>query len=126
MPAPRDGEGMVTTTQAARLLGCSRANVAQLVERGHLKGAIASGAECRIPRSSVTRYRKQLRSGSADSKAGAQEAGMYSIPEQVYVEHIAKRRAHVAAKEEYALQRSDAVTGTLTSCMWRRPPPRGM
>ena len=64
-----------------------------MVEQGLLAGATLVKGQPRIPQSSVLRYQESLPRGSADYKAAAKAADMYSIPDELYVERIKRRQA---------------------------------
>lgn len=89
----RGEEAMLTVAEAARLLGCSRPRIAMMVEQGLFAGTTLVGGAPRIPQSSVLAYQAQTPVGSADYKAAAREAGLYGIPDQVYVERSERRQA---------------------------------
>lgn len=89
--APRSGdERMLSITQTARALGCSRPHVSMLVDEGRLKGTkITMAGQLLIPPSSVRAYKQTLPAESdADYKKAAQEAGMYDIPDSAYVKSL--------------------------------------
>lgn len=97
--APPDDEKMLTTAQAAEVLGYSRPHVSMLVDQGRLEGAVTSvGGHRRIPRASVMAYKKAHASGgSADYKQAARDAGIYDIPDEVYVRKLERKRQRKTA-----------------------------
>ena len=91
---------MLTTEQAAELMGCSRPYVAMLIDNSKLAGATTTvGGHRRVPVSSVRAWikRRTNLSKHADYRAAALDAGMYDIPEQVYVEAGKSKRKSRAA-----------------------------
>lgn len=78
---------MLTTENAAQRMKCSRPYVAMLIDRGRLPGAVKSGGGHRkVPRSSVLAWIEAHEPrGSTDYRAAAKAAGMYEIPEKVYI-----------------------------------------
>lgn len=82
-------EEMITTEQAAHLMGCSRPYVAMLVDDKRLAGATkSSGGHRKIPLSSVRSWMIEhppVERIDADYRAAAAAAGMYDIPEEDYI-----------------------------------------
>lgn len=85
--APHEDDPMLTTENAAQLMQCSRPYVAMLVDRGQLPGAVKSGGgHRRVPRSSVLAWIEAHETrDSTDYRAAAKVAGMYEIPEKIYI-----------------------------------------
>ena len=92
---------MLSTQQAARLMGCSRPYAAMLIDRGILAGGVTSaGGHRRVPEKSVFAWiEMQPKQGRHDTdyRAAARKAGMYAIPEKAYVETMKARRMKSAA-----------------------------
>lgn len=92
---------MLSTEQAAKLMGCSRPYAAMLIDRGMLKGGVTSaGGHRRVSEQSVLDWiesqPKQDRR-DIDYRGAARKAGMYDIPEKAYVKAINARRKKVNA-----------------------------
>ena len=87
---------MLSTEQAARLMGCSRPYAAMLIDRNILAGGVTSaGGHRRVPEKSVLEWiEMQPKPGQRDTdyRAAARKAGMYAIPEKAYVETMKARR----------------------------------
>lgn len=89
---------MLSVAQAAAQMGCTPAYVAMLIEAQRLPGCqISSSGHHQIPAPSVERWRKSHHTPASDNirqeayrKAGL-DAGMYAIPDDVYLK-VAKRR----------------------------------
>ena len=83
---------MLSTEDAAQMMGCSRPHVAMLIDSKKLGGAISTpGGHRRVPESAVRAWIKEREVASkpsvdADYKSAAKEAGMYDIPEAAYIE----------------------------------------
>jgi len=91
---PGDDEEGLTVADVARLLRCSRPHVLMLVDTGLLGAAKHQGRDVRITRAAVRAYKAaRIRQGDADYKAAAHSVGLYAIPDEVYVEHIARKRS---------------------------------
>lgn len=86
LPAVTD-DPMLSTEQAARMIGCSRPYVAMLIDQGQLAGAAKSaGGHRKVPTSSVLAWIESHRTeGSADYREAARDAGMYQVQESAYV-----------------------------------------
>lgn len=86
-------EDMLATDAAARLMGCSRVDVAMMIDAQLLDGGMKTEhGDRRVPLTSVQRWIREAQdlSGDADySKAGV-DAGMYLIPDEVYTTHTLK------------------------------------
>lgn len=87
------GEEMLSTEDAAQIMGCSRPYVAMLVDAGKLAGAVRTkGGHRKVPKAAVLQWLDVARSGkNVSSSAGdyrgvAAEVGMYSTPEEAYIE----------------------------------------
>jgi len=79
---------MLTTEQAAQMMGYSRTHVSMLVDNDQLPGSVKSqGNHRRIPRSAVETYMAthQPSAGEGDYRVAAQQAGMYNLSETAYV-----------------------------------------
>jgi excisionase family DNA binding protein len=85
---------MLTTEEAAELLGCSRPHMAMLIDGGKLPGAERTrGGHRRVPEASVLALKKErqaAKKGDANYRAAGAAAGIYDIPEEEWVE-AAKR-----------------------------------
>lgn len=86
----RSADEVLTTEEAADLLGCSRPHVAMLIDAGALKGASKTpGGHRRVPKGSVLALKKeredQGRRSGADYRKAARETGMYDVPEAEWV-----------------------------------------
>ena len=83
---------MLSTEQAAKLMGRSRPHVAMLIDAGKLAGAtIMPKGHRRVPEASVRtwiqeRNAQSASAGDTDYRKAAREAGMYAIPESAYVQ----------------------------------------
>jgi len=88
-----DGEETLTLAEVAELLQCSRPHAAMLIDAGDLTAAM-NGREPRVTRASVVAYAQtRVSGGDADYKQAARDAGMYEVPDQVYVEELARKRS---------------------------------
>lgn len=98
LPAIED-DPMLSTAEAAQMIGCSRPYVAMLIDQDQLLGGTKSaGGHRKVPKSSVETWIDAHKvQGSADYRKAARESGMYQIPEISYVKAGTKRR-----KREYA------------------------
>lgn len=99
----RDDTDLLTTEQAAQLMGHSRPYVAMLIDANKLKGgSVSEVGHRRVPRSSVLAWikkaNKKNKAADANYKAAALEAGMYDIPEVQVVRIIAKGKRRYQAK----------------------------
>ncbi len=89
---------MLSTEQAAKLMGRSRPHVAMLIDAGKLAGAtVTPKGHRRVPESSVRAWIEEREAqvaatADADYKKAARQAGMYGIPETAYVETDKKGR----------------------------------
>jgi len=90
-------EEMLSTEEAAQLMDCSRPYVAMLIDADKLAGGVTSkGGHRKVPKSSVLQWiaamkvGKEVWAGDKDYRKAAADAGMYSIPDEVYVK-AAKR-----------------------------------
>lgn len=73
---------MLTTEEAARLMGRSRPWVAMLIDAGELPGAeVSRGGHRKVPKSSVLRWleRDKQGPGSADYRKAGRDAGIYEV-----------------------------------------------
>ena len=99
----RDDTDLLTTEQAAQLMGHSRPYVAMLIDANKLKGgSVSEVGHRRVPRSSVLAWikkaNKKNKAGDANYRAAALEAGMYDIPEVQVVRIIAKGKRRYQGK----------------------------
>lgn len=83
---------MLSTEEAAQLMGCSRPYVAMLIDAEKLAGGVMSKSDHRkVLKSSVlqwievTKAAKDAAAGDKDYRKAAVDAGMYSIPDAEYV-----------------------------------------
>lgn len=96
----RDDTDLLTTEQAAQLMGHSRPYVAMLINANKLKGgSVSEVGHRRVPRSCVLAWikkaNKKNKAGDTNYRAAALEAGMYDIAELQFVKITAKgRRRH--------------------------------
>ncbi len=99
----RDDTDLLTTEQAAQLMGHSRPYVAMLIDANKLKGgSVSEVGHRRVPCSSVLAWikktNKKIKAGDANYRAAALEAGMYDIPEVQVVRIIAKGKRRYQGK----------------------------
>lgn len=85
-------EEMLSTEQAAQLMGCSRPYVAMLIDADKLAGGMKSkGGHRKVPKSSVLQWIKTTKAASENSadnesyRKAAADAGMYAIPDEDYL-----------------------------------------
>jgi excisionase family DNA binding protein len=87
---------MLSTQEAAQLMGCSRPYVAMLIDAGTLEGGVTSkGGHRKVPKASILRWIELNRTtGDADKnyRKAAAEAGMYAISEDKYRKAGARKR----------------------------------
>lgn len=87
---------MLSTEQAAKLMGCSRPYAAMLIDRHVLAGGVTSAVgHRRVPEKSVIEWiQNQPKAGKRDIdyRAAARVAGMYDIPEIAYLKKMKTRR----------------------------------
>jgi excisionase family DNA binding protein len=89
--SPAIVETMLSTEQAAQLMGRSRPFVAMLIDGGKILGAqTTAGGHRRVPESSVKNWIAEnkvhsVSAKSADYRQAGVEIGMYSIPEAAFV-----------------------------------------
>ena len=90
--ADAGNDDMLSTEQAAQLMGCSRPYVAMLIDANKLAGGMKSkGGHRKVPKSSVLQWiknTKAARENSADNESyrkAAADAGMYAIPDEDYL-----------------------------------------
>lgn len=83
MPAP----ALLTTEEAAQMMGCSRPYAAMLIDAKKLAGAIVTtGGHRRVPEASVRAWMAASATrASGNYKAAARAAGMYDIPEENFI-----------------------------------------
>ena len=76
---------MLTTEEAARLMGRSRPWVAMLIDSGGLAGAeISRGGHRRVPKSSVLAWlERSEQPSSADYRKAGREAGIYEVHDEI-------------------------------------------
>mgnify|MGYP000135480354 CR=1 FL=1 len=93
-----ESDPMLSTEDAAQMMGCSRPYVAMLIDQDQLPGATkTAGGHRKVPQSSVKAWIAAHKvGGSADYRAAARDAGMYDVPETAYV------RAAKRGKREHA------------------------
>lgn len=90
-----DDADLLTTEQAAQLMGHSRPYVAMLIDSNKLKGAsVSAGGHRRVPRSSVLAWIKKANLKTkvvdTDYRTAASNAGMYDITEEQFVKITTK------------------------------------
>lgn len=85
---------LVSTEDAAHLMGCSRPYVAMLIDAKKLEGAVVSkGGHRKVPKTSVLRWIEENEAiKDKDYRKAAAAAGMYSVPEEAYVESKPRKR----------------------------------
>lgn len=82
---------LLSTEEAARMMGCSRPYVAMLIDAKKLAdGVVTDGGHRRVPEASVLAWLKAREIDNrarpdADYKTAARRAGMYEIPEADFV-----------------------------------------
>ena len=82
---------LLTTEDAAQLMGCSRPHVAMLIDAKKLPGStITEGGHRRVPEASVRdwineRQAENMSAKDSDYKSAARDAGMYEISESDYM-----------------------------------------
>jgi excisionase family DNA binding protein len=97
-------ETMLSTEQAAQLMGRSRPFVAMLIDSGKLLGAqTTAGGHRRVPESSIKNWIAEnklhsVSAKSADYRQAGVDMGMYSIPEAAFVISKASKPAAKRAK----------------------------
>ena len=82
---------LLSTADAAKILGFSRTYVAMLIDNGKLPGAIVSdGGHRRVPQSAVLDYQAvkdaKKKGAGSDYREAGKAAGMYNIPEREYID----------------------------------------
>ena len=88
-------EDMLDTDAAARLMGCSRVDVAMLIDAQRLDGGTTTEHGDRtVPLASVQRWIREAQdlSGDADYRKAGVDTGMYLIPDEVHTAHTLKSR----------------------------------
>ena len=94
--ADAENEDMLSTEEAAQLMDCSRPYVAMLIDAGKLVGGVKSrGGHRKVPRSSVLQWIKAAKravAGGKDYRKAAADAGLYSVPDEVYVKAAKRSR----------------------------------
>ena len=94
--AASEEQEMLSTQEAAQLMGCSRPYVAMLIDAGTLEGSVTSeGGHRKVPKASIQRWIERNRAtGDADKnyRKAAAEAGMYAISEDEYRKVSARKR----------------------------------
>lgn len=92
-PRAPSGEVMLTLEAAAELMQCNIAYLAMLVDNDQLAGAWKGDGRRRIvPESAARAWMAQRDAGAknADFRAAGEAAGMYDIPEEVYIEVLTR------------------------------------
>ena len=95
---------MLSTEQAAQLMGRSRPFVAMLIDSGKILGAqTTAGGHRRVPESSVKNWIAEnklnsVSTKSSDYRQAGVDMGMYSIPEAAFVTSKASKPATKRAK----------------------------
>lgn len=84
------GDPLLSTVQAAKILGFSRTYIAMLIDDGQFPGAIVSdGGHRRVPQSAVLEYQALKEAGkqesSTDYREAGKAAGMYEVPERAFI-----------------------------------------
>jgi excisionase family DNA binding protein len=83
-PAKDKSDPMLTTEEAAKLMGRSRPWVAMLIDSGELPGAeVSRGGHRKVPKSSVMEWldRNKPNKGSADYRQVGRDARIYEVNE---------------------------------------------
>lgn len=88
-------DALLTVEAAASLMRSNKPYVAMMIDQKLLPGALVTegGQRC-VPESSVRAWMadRDSKASQADYRAAASEAGMYDIPEEVYIESNLHRR----------------------------------
>lgn len=82
---------LISTAQAAQLLGYSRPYVAMLIDQNKLKGAtVSAGGHRRVPRAAVLNWqaKHQVTSKAADLRTEGQKTGAYKSTEADVVRRV--------------------------------------
>lgn len=82
---------LISTAQAAELLGYSRPYVAMLIDQNKLKGAtVSAGGHRRVSRAAVMDWKAkhQMTGKAADLRTEGQKAGVYKSPEAEVVRRV--------------------------------------
>ena len=89
-----ENEDLLSTEAAAQLMNCSRPYVAMLIDAEKLAGGVKSkGGHRKVPRSSVLQWIDAAESvGDKSYRKAASDAGMYSIPDEIYVKDAKRNR----------------------------------
>ncbi|MFM8865881.1 MAG: excisionase family DNA-binding protein [Limnohabitans sp.] len=92
---PASADKMLSTEEAAQMMGRSRPYVAMLIDAGKVSGAkTTAGGHRRVPESSVKAWMRANPTEPASAKgyrqAGA-DTGLYNIPEAAFVAKTAKK-----------------------------------
>ena len=86
---PDPAQRMLTTEDAAQLMGCSRPYVAMLIDAKKLAGSVTTeGGHRRVPEASVRDWihsQPSANKADADYKSAARDAGMYQVSEADYL-----------------------------------------
>jgi excisionase family DNA binding protein len=88
---PNSAQRMLSTEDAAQLMGCSRPYVAMLIDAKKLAGSVTTeGGHRRVPESSVrawinTQQLTNQADADSDYKSAARDAGMYQVSDADYL-----------------------------------------
>ena len=88
---PKDkSEPMLTTEEAAKLMGRSRPWVAMLIDSNELPGSkVSRGGHRRVPKSSVLDWLARNKpEGSADYRKAGRDAGLYEVEDALVVKAL--------------------------------------
>jgi excisionase family DNA binding protein len=83
-----EAQPMLSTEEAAQLMGCSRPYVAMLIDAGKLVGGVKSkGGHRKVPKSSVLNWIEAAKAEAvveedSDYRKAGVEAGMYAVSDQ--------------------------------------------
>lgn len=95
---PITAQRMLSTEEAAQLMGCSRPYVAMLIDANKLAGSVTTeGGHRRVPEASVRDWITSQQSANqadadSDYKAAARDAGMYKVSDADYLAAASKIR----------------------------------
>lgn len=88
---PSSAQRMLSTEDAAQLMGCSRPYVAMLIDAKKLAGSVTTeGGHRRVPEASVRDWINSQQSANkvdpdSDYKSAARDAGMYKVSDADYL-----------------------------------------
>jgi excisionase family DNA binding protein len=95
VPAKDKSDPMLTTEEAAKLMGRSRPWVAMLIDSGELPGAeVSRGGHRKVPKSSVLGWmeRNKPSQGSADYRKAGRDTGIYEADDALVAKALRESR----------------------------------